>query len=337
MASTDRWDNNHRMAADQASQTVTLPGLPELPEVRQHLVSPAEPVTGTVVATRLCTAARKSGGIVRHIEIDVSGTALEGAWRAGQSFGVVPPGVDDKGKPHKLRLYSIAAPTGGEKGDGRILSTTVKRTIEEHWEDHRLFLGVCSNYMCDLQEGDPIQLTGPAGKRFLLPSDPSRHDLLFIATGTGIAPFRGMLMDLAASGYQGRATLVMGAPYRTDLLYDAEMRDLDRKHSWFTYRTAISREITEDQPRPMYVQDRIEADAAEMRELLSSERTLVYVCGIAGMELGVLRALWTMLPPEHRSQYLTVSDDAPSDPSLWDRRMIPRQVKPTRRVFMEVY
>jgi ferredoxin--NADP+ reductase len=325
------------MTADQASQTVETPGLPEMPEVRQHLVSPAEPVEARVVATRICTAARKAAGFVRHIDIDVSGTPLEGAWRAGQSFGVVPPGVDEKGRPHKLRLYSIAAPTGGETGDGTVLSTTVKRTIEEHWEHHGLFLGVCSNYLCDLREGDTVRLTGPAGKRFLLPADHGRHDYLFIATGTGIAPFRGMLMDLARSGYRGRATLVMGTPYRTDLLYDAELRELERSHEWFTYRTAISREITEDQPRPMYVQDRVEADAGAMRALLGSDRTLVYICGIAGMELGVLRSLWTMLPPEHRAAYLGIADDVPADPALWDRRMIPRQIKPTRRVFMEVY
>ena len=325
------------MTPDQAQQTVDIPGLPELPEVRQHLVSPAEPVVGRVVSSRLCTAARKAAGFVRHIEIDVSGTPLAGAWRAGQSFGVVPPGTDDKGRPHKLRLYSIAAPTGGETGDGTILSTTVKRTIDEHWESHALFLGVCSNYLCDLREGEPVHLTGPAGKRFLLPADHDRHDYLFIATGTGIAPFRGMLMDLANAGYAGRATLVMGSPYRTDLIYDAELRGMERQHPWFRYRTAISREITEEQPRPMYVQDRIEADAAAMHDLLGSERTLVYICGIAGMELGVLRTLWTMLPPQHRSQYLQIADDVPADPAQWDRRMIPRQIKPTKRVFMEVY
>tara|TARA_R110000782_G_scaffold101029_16_gene187629 strand:+ start:1834 stop:2811 length:978 start_codon:yes stop_codon:yes gene_type:complete len=325
------------MTADQASHTVETPGLPEMPEARQHLVSPAEPVVGTVVGTRVCTAARKAAGFVRHVEIDVSGTPLEGAWLAGQSFGVVPPGTDPKGRPHKLRLYSIASPSRGERGDGTILATTVKRTIDEHQDDHTLFLGVCSNYLCDLQEGDKVHLTGPAGKRFLLPADPDRHDYLFIATGTGIAPFRGMLADLGVAAYSGRASLVMGAPYRTDLLYDAELRAMEREHAWFTYRTAISREITDNQPRPMYVQDRVEADAADLRPMLSSDRTLIYICGIAGMELGVLRTLWTMLPPDRRTQYLNISDDVPSDPALWDRRMIPRQIKPTKRVFMEVY
>jgi ferredoxin--NADP+ reductase len=325
------------MIPESAQHTIEIPGLPRLPEVRQHLISPAEPAQATVVSSRICTAARKAGGFVRHIEIDVSGTPLEGAWRAGQSFGVVPPGVDEHGRPHKLRLYSIAAPTKGERNDGKIISTTVKRTVEEHHDTHRLFLGVCSNYLCDLQEGDPVHVTGPAGKRFILPEDPSDHDFVFIATGTGIAPFRGMLLDLAASKFRGRATLIMGVPYRTDLLYDDELRNLAREHDWFAYRTAVSREITENQPRPMYVQDRLEADAADLRDILASDRALVYICGIAGMELGVLRTLWTVLPPEHRAQYLSVGPDVPSDPSLWDRRMIPRQIKPTKRVMMEVY
>ncbi len=314
-----------------------IPGIPAMPEVSQHLVSPAEPVQARVVATRLCTASRKAAGFVRHVEIDVSGTPLEGAWRAGQSFGVVPPGTDAKGKPHKLRLYSIASPTRGEDGAGKILATTVKRSIDEHWDDHRLFLGVCSNYLCDLQEGETVHLTGPAGKRFLVPDNPADHDYVFIATGTGIAPFRGMIGDLAAAGYTGNATLIMGTPYRTDLLYDAELRTLEREHDWFTYRTAISRETTAEQARPMYVQDRLEADAERMVPLLTSERTLIYICGIAGMELGILRALWTMLPPHARTQYLGISEDVPADPALWDRRMIPRQIKPTKRVMMEVY
>ena len=314
-----------------------IPGIPAMPEVSQHLVSPADPVPARVVATRICTASRKAAGFVRHVEIDVSGTPLEGAWRAGQSFGVVPPGLDPGGKPHKLRLYSIASPTRGEDGAGKVLSTTVKRTIDEHWDDHRLFLGVCSNYLCDLQEGDTVLVTGPAGKRFVLPQNPDDHDFLFIATGTGIAPFRGMLADLQAAGYAGDATLIMGTPYRTDLLYDAQLRALEREHDWFRYRTAVSRETTADQPRPMYVQDRLEADAERMVPLLTSERTLIYICGIAGMELGVLRGLWTLLPPHARAQYLTVSDEVPPDPALWERRMIPRHIKPTKRVMMEVY
>ncbi|MBO6514791.1 MAG: hypothetical protein JJ974_12585, partial [Phycisphaerales bacterium] len=161
-------------------------GIPVLRTVQQHLVHPSEPVIGKVVGSDLCTQSTKTSGIIRHIQIDVSGTPLEGSWVAGQSFGVVPPGVTEHGRPHKLRLYSIAAPTNGEDGEGKILSTTLKRLIDEHWEDHTLYTGVCSNYLADLQIGDQVHLTGPVGKRFVLPEDPAAHDYIFLATGTGI-------------------------------------------------------------------------------------------------------------------------------------------------------
>src|SRR6185295_9827868 len=86
---------------------------PQLPEARMHLHSPADPGVGVVVANEICTSV-KASGVIRHVAIDVSGTKLAGSFRSGQSFGVIPPGVDEHGRPHKLRLYSIASPTAGE-------------------------------------------------------------------------------------------------------------------------------------------------------------------------------------------------------------------------------
>jgi ferredoxin--NADP+ reductase len=50
--------------------------------------------------------------------------------------------------------------------------------------------GVCSNYLCDSKPGDEITLTGPAGKVMLMPEDKPDTDLIMVATGTGIAPYR---------------------------------------------------------------------------------------------------------------------------------------------------
>src|SRR5262245_41192449 len=104
-----------------------------LPDVKMHLVRPTEPVVARVVRTELCTAP-KAAGIGRHVELDVSGTPLAGSFVPGQSFGVIPPGNDSTGRRHKVRLYSLASPTRGEKGGeaGAIVATTVKRTIDEH-------------------------------------------------------------------------------------------------------------------------------------------------------------------------------------------------------------
>jgi len=321
-----------------SAETTEVVGTPDLIEVQQHLVRPTDPVIGKVVASELCTKGRKkAAGVVRHVAIDVSGTPLEGAFRAGQSFGVVPPGTAPNGKPHKLRLYSISAPSAGEDGEGKVLATSVKRVMEEHWEDHSLFLGVCSNYLCDLPIGAEVQVTGPAGKRFVLPADTSKHDYVFIATGTGIAPFRAMVLDLLTSGCTSQIVLLMGSPYTTDLLYDELFRELDKKHDNFHYVTAISREPQPDLPRKLYVQQRISTNADMFKPLLESDRTLVYVCGIAGMELGIFQEMHTVLSPEGFAQYVQADETLLADPKSWDRKMIPRQLKPTRRMALEVY
>ena len=111
----------------------------------------------------------------------------------GRPVGASAPS-DVKSKLVRTRPLP-ACPGSGENGNGRLIATTTKRVIAEgvpggHADDHRLFLGVCSNYLCDLQPGDEVEVTGPSGKRMLLPTDPSAHDFLFVATGTGIAPFR---------------------------------------------------------------------------------------------------------------------------------------------------
>jgi ferredoxin--NADP+ reductase len=309
---------------------------PPLPEVKMHLHSPAEPGIAVVVANEICTGP-KASGIIRHLALDVSGTRLAGAFRAGQSFGVIPPGADEHGRPHKLRLYSIASPTAGEDGRGQVLSTTVKRLVGEHWETHRLFTGVSSNFLCDLAVGDRVTVTGPSGKRFLLPSRPEDHDYLFMATGTGIAPFRGMVKELLAAKVRSRIVLVMGSPYRSDLPYHAEFEALEGLHPEFTYLTALSREPQEDGGPRMYVQDRLGRDAATLAPLLASERSLVYICGVAGMELGIFQQLARLLPAPQVAQYLRIDPAVEADIASWTRRMVQREVQPTRRVFLEVY
>ena len=173
------------------STPYTLP----LPEAELGLAPVSAPVIGRIVSNDSCLKG-KSASFVRHTEIDISGTPLEGRCLVGQAFGILAPGLDERGKPHKVRLYSIACPSDGEDGAGKVISTTTKRTIDERTpqkknddpDDHSLFLGVCSNYICNLGPGDEVKVTGPNGKRFLLPDSPNNHDYLFVATGTGIAP-----------------------------------------------------------------------------------------------------------------------------------------------------
>ena len=313
---------------------------PTLPDVRMNLIRPKAPAMGRVVSNELCMNG-KSASFVKHLVLDVSGTPLAGNFRAGQSFGVIAPGTDERGRPHKVRLYSVACPSWGEDGDGNLVSTTPKRLIEEFQpqrpteipSDHRLFLGVCSNYLCDIREGDEVAVTGPNGKRFLLPEDIEAHNYLFIATGTGIAPFRGMLMELleGPGGPTGaRTALVMGTPYTTDLLYEDLLQRMQRQHANFEYHTATSRESGR-----LYVGSLIEREIDRFADLLEDPRTLIYVCGLEGMQFGIFQAL-----ARHglADGYVTLHDDlATQSPDDWRFEEMKRHIKPTGRCMLEVY
>lgn len=322
--------------------------MPELPEVPMNIVKPTDPVTGTVVTSDVCLkGGRKSASFVRHVAIDVSGTPLEGQLQPGQSFGVIPPGEDAKGKPNKVRLYSLASPSWGEDGNGAVISTTPKRVIDEYTpqkdgdnEDrHDLFLGVCSNYLCDLQVGDKVQVSGPAGKRFLLPIDRNAHDYVFMATGTGIAPFRSMCMELfdhPDGPTTSQVHVVMGSPYTTDLLYDDLFRGYAEKHENFHYHTAISRELQADGSKGLYVGQVIEQHYDEIfRPILSSDRGLLYLCGLIGMQFGVYK----MLAAYGLSDaYMTIKGEALEVSSEdWTREQMRRYVRPSERMMVEVY
>ncbi len=310
---------------------------PVLSTVQMHLARPNDPVTVTITKNELCTASKKAAGYVRHVEFDVSGTPLEGNCHAGQAIGILTPGEDEKGKPHKVRLYSLSSHAGGEDGNGKKYAVTVKRTIDEHWDNNSLFLGVASNYFSDRQPGDEIRISGPNGKRFVLPENPNDHDYSFFATGTGIAPFRGMVKQLIESGCSSEITLVAGAPYSTDLLYHDYFLSIANEHKNFRYLTAISRERQDDGHDRLYVQDRIRTNRDELLPQFASERNLVYICGLAGMELGIFQQLALAMQGEKLGQYIDADPEAMRDIRGWDRRMLHKQVRPTRRVLMEVY
>lgn len=315
---------------------------PILPDAKMNLVTPKEPVTGRVVSNELCMKS-KSASFVRHVAIDISETPLAGNFHVGQSFGIIPPGTDEKGKPHKVRLYSVACPSWGEDGEGNIISTTPKRLIEElgtkeNPDAHRLYVGVASNFLCDLNPGDEVPVTGPSGKRFLLPQNPDDHDYVFIATGTGIAPFRGMAMELLdrpGGPCESQMHLLMGAPYTSDLLYDGLFTRYTQEHENFHYHTAISRERRPGGSRGLYVDRLLEEKLDVLSPLLESPRTLIYICGLIGMQVGV----YTALAKHGLSEpYIMVKEELGEvDPAQWDAKQVKRYVRPTARCMVEVY
>ncbi len=238
-----------------------------------------------------------------------------------------------------MRLYSIASPSAGEYGDGKTIATTVKRIVGEEHDSHQLFLGTASNYLCDLQVGSSIKVTGPTGKQMLLPDRDVLNDYnyVFVATGTGIAPFRGMVMDLMKSNIRGDVHLIFGVPYSTDIYYEPLFRRYEQKYPNFHFYTAISRERQVNGDSQMYVQDRLALDWEQLEPALCAPNTLLYICGNAGMEWGIYRHLllygchdyFTRIPEELLNQGLP--------PKIESRELL-HKIRPNhKRLRVEVY
>jgi benzoyl-CoA 2,3-dioxygenase component A len=239
-----------------------------------NLYNLGKPAVATVQGNYRLTAA-DSDADVRHIILDFGG--LPFPVLEGQSIGIIPPGESADGKAHLPRLYSVSSPRDGERPNYNNLSLTVKREAQ----------GLCSNYVCDLKPGDKVNVTGPFGATFLLPSDPKAR-LLMICTGTGSAPFRGFTMRRQREnpGIKGALTLVFGARKPDDLPYFGPLKKVPE--SFMRKMFAFSRQ--DGQPK-QYVQDVLRTDADTVAQLLQDPDGYIYICGLKAMEQGVEQAL----------------------------------------------
>lgn len=221
----------------------------------------------------------------------VFSTEGELPYREGQSIGIIPEGVDKNGKPHKLRLYSIASSALGDFGDSKTVSLCVKRLVYTN-DQGEVVKGVCSNFLCDLKPGQEVTITGPVGKEMLMPIDPNAN-IIMLATGTGIAPFRGYLWKMFFEKhddykFNGLSWLFLGVPTSSSLLYKEEFEKMKEKSpDNFRVDFAVSREQTNEKGERMYIQTRMGQYAAELWELFKKENTYVYMCGLKGMEKGI--------------------------------------------------
>ena len=260
-------------------------------DVPVNLYKPKDPFVGTVISNDSLLA-EGAIGRVNHITMDLSAGHLR--YVEGQSIGIIPDGLANNGKPHKLRLYSIASTRHGDNLEGTTVSLCVRQLQYE--KDGEVINGVCSTFLCDIEPGSPIRITGPVGKEMLLPADEDAN-VIMLATGTGIAPMRAYLRRMFNTDeqsrnpdytFRGKAWLVMGVPTTPNLLYEDEFQDyLNRYPDQFRYTKAISREQRNSEGGRMYIQHRVAEHADEIFDFISDERTHVYMCGLRGMEPGI--------------------------------------------------
>jgi len=137
------------------------------------------------------------------------------------------------------------------------------------------FHGIASHYLQTVEAGDVIQARVlPAGEDFRLPLDPS-VPVILVSAGTGVAPFRGVVLDRVHTGERGPLLSYFGCDHpEVDYLHRAEMEAAQRAGA-VSMRPAFSRA---PENGVMFVQDRIAAEGDEVWELLERGGR-VYVCG----------------------------------------------------------
>ena len=265
-------------------------------DVPVNIYRPKTPFEGTVTGNY---SLLKDGAIgrVNHITFDLKDSDPFLNYVEGQSIGIMPAGEDANGKPHKLRLYSIASTRHGDNFEGNTVSLCVRQLQYE--KEGQTINGVCSTYLCDIKPGDKVKITGPVGKEMLLPEEEDAN-IVMLATGTGIAPMRAYLRRMFEAtekeknnwNFKGKAWLFMGAPKSANLLYEEDLqRYLENYPENFKYTKAISREQQNSKGGRMYIQDRVLESANELFNMIEDEKTHIYLCGLKGMEPGIDEAM----------------------------------------------
>jgi benzoyl-CoA oxygenase/reductase BoxA protein len=247
-----------------------------------NLYTIAKPAVATITGNFRVTDSDRDSD-TRHIVLDFG--SLPFPVLEGQSIGIIPPGVDERGRPHHARQYSVASPRNGERPGYNNLSLTVKRVTVDH--SGNPVVGIASNYLCNAAKGAQVKVIGPFGSTFLMPDDPQAH-LLMICTGTGSAPMRAMTerRRRLAHPEAGQLVLFFGARTPQELPYFGPLTSLPA--SFIQTYLAFSR--VSDTPR-RYVQDLMREKRAVLAELIRSSKLHIYVCGLKGMEDGVLNVL----------------------------------------------
>jgi ferredoxin-NADP reductase len=195
----------------------------------------------------------------KHLELEVDGVSHFG-FVPGQWLSVKAVTSDGE---EMTRAYSIAS----APSDNGHFAFCLNR-VEE---------GYMSNYLCGLEEGAPVRFQGPFGSFILRPP---LHDTVFIATGTGIAPFRSMLHWLLADPerHQGREFwLLFGARCEQDLYYREEFEQLAANHPNFHFMPTLSRAAENWKGLRGYVQQHL-GEIVGMRTDMHA-----YICGLDKM------------------------------------------------------
>ncbi len=218
----------------------------------------AEPLTARFLSSR------EIAPDVRHFVFEAVGLErLDFVPGQFVSLTAMLPGAD--GQERKItRAYSLASPPSG---DNRF-ELCLNRVPGGHMSPH----------LFSMLPGDTIEMRHPLGG-FVLREPPA--DSIFIATGTGVAPFRAMLQAHLKKG-SPRFTLLLGSRYEDNLLYPEEFEEMAQRHPHFTFVPTLTRPGPNWKGRTGRVQKHL-TEVIDGRTATSDLAVNFYLCGMHEM------------------------------------------------------
>ncbi len=138
--------------------------------------------------------------------------------------------------------------------------------------------GALTARLASLRAGDRIFMAPKITGTFTLEGTPGESNLVFVATGTGIAPFMSMIRTPATWTAGRQITLVHGVRYESDLAYREEVLERARSAS-LSYFGIVSRAGNEWQGRRGHVQSLFKDGTIP----LDPQRDHVFLCGNPAM------------------------------------------------------
>lgn len=134
--------------------------------------------------------------------------------------------------------------------------------------------GVFTPHLFTLDRGDSLEMSAPLG--FFTVRDPAK-EAVFIATGTGIAPFRSMTPEYLSHPQANQLTLLFGVRHERTIYYRDDFDAWAKKHPNFRFWPTLSRPEPSWTGRTGHVQ-------AHLREAIGDGRDLdIYICGLKAM------------------------------------------------------
>lgn len=170
------------------------------------------------------------------------------------------------------RLYSIASSPKAHPDEVHLTVASVR--YDTHGKSRK---GVASTYLADdAKPGTKVNVYLHKNKNFRLPEN-GDTPVIMVGPGTGIAPFRAFIEERAEDGAKGQSWLFFGdQKYNEDFLYQLELQDHLKSGALTKLDVAFSR----DQPEKIYVQNKMQENAAELWAWLEKGAHF-YVCGDA--------------------------------------------------------